>query len=527
MADSEFNWKSVSMNNGVIDQAIVNGSIKLLRGKMFGGSSSLNEMHYIRGHDQDFQKWFDEGNVDWGFDDVHRCFKKAENLQSKKLLTDPTINKFYGKDGPIVINRFNSTNRVNTNGVLKALHEIGIKYVPDLNVAGLMGSGIVTATAADGMRQSTNTGYLEPIKSKWNLNILKNAYVRKILITKDSKLAFGVEVEKDGRILTFYSIHEVILSAGAVNTPQLLMLSGIGPEEHLRSKNVSCLVDSPMVGQNLQDHLVVPITVYGDARAKKTTKESHRDVVNYILDRTGSLAESSLFTDITAFYSSPNILSHPEFQLYLSIIPKNTFDLKQFLKSQYGYEDLIIDSVVTMNKNYSLYFFAFSLLHPRSTGNISLSTNNPEDAPLIFTNYLNHPKDLQAAIQGIKMASKVAKSSFFKNMGGFLGRINWPACDDFDLDSEEYWECIGTNMVTSMSHLVGTCKMGPDSKTSVVNSRLKVHGVSHLRVVDASVMPDITSGSITAPSIMIAERAAEFIKEDYNFFFNIFKYPIF
>ncbi|KAJ8730233.1 hypothetical protein PYW07_017271 [Mythimna separata] len=279
MADSEFNWKSVSTNNGPIDQAIVNGSIKLSRGKMFGGSSSLNEMHYIRGHDADFQKWFDAGNEDWSLDDVHRCFKKAESLQSIKLLKDPTINKFYGKEGPIVINRFNSTKRDSTNGVLKACHEVGINYVPDLNVAGLMGCGIVTATAADGVRQSTNTGYLEPIKNRWNLKILKHAFARKILITNDSKLAFGVQVEKDGRILTFYSTHEVILSAGAVNTPQLLMLSGIGPKEHLSSKNIPCLVDSPMVGQNLQDHLVIPITVYGDGPDKKTEKEKHYDIL--------------------------------------------------------------------------------------------------------------------------------------------------------------------------------------------------------------------------------------------------------
>ncbi|KAJ8728013.1 hypothetical protein PYW08_016398 [Mythimna loreyi] len=518
IADSEFNWKSVSTNNQVIDQAIVNGSIKLSRGKMFGGSTNLNEMHYIRGHDKDFQKWFKAGNGDWSLDDVHRCFKKAESLQNMKLLQDPNINQFYGKEGPIVINKFNSTHRDITNGVLKACHEIGIKYVPDLNAAGLMGCGIVTATAADGVRQSTNTGYLAPIKNRWNLKILKNAFTRKILITSDSKLAFGVEVEKDGRILNFYSTHEVILSAGAVNSPQLLMLSGIGPYEHLHSKNIPCLVNSPMVGQNLQDHLVVPITVYGDGPEKKTTKEHHRDIINYIFDRTGSLAESSIYTDITAFFSTSNI-SYPEFQLYLSIIPKNTTDLQKFLKSKYGYKNTIIDSMVAINKNHSIYFFSFTLLHPHSTGNISLNTNNPKDAPLIFPNYFNDPRDLKASIQGLKMASKLAKTTFFKNMGGFLGRMNWPACNSFELDSDKYWECISPNIVTSMSHLVGTCKMGPDPKTSVVNSRLKVHGVSHLRVVDASVMPDITSGNIYAPSLMIAEKAAEFIKEEFSSYY--------
>ncbi|XP_050560672.1 ecdysone oxidase isoform X6 [Spodoptera frugiperda] len=514
LTDDDFNWNYVSMNNGVIDQAIINGSINLSRGKMFGGSSSLNDMHYFRGHDQDYQKWFDAGNTDWTHDDIYRCFKKIENLQNEKMLKDPAIRKYYGDKGEIVLNRFNSTDRDLMNSVLKSWHEMGFRYVPDLNMVGLMGSGIVTATAADGERQSTYTAYLEPIKNKWNVKILKNAVARKLLITNDSKLCFGVEVEKDGKILNFYATHEVILSAGAVNTPHLLMLSGIGPKEHLHSKNVTCLVESPMVGQNLQDHLVVPITVYGDGPEKPTEKETHRDIIDYLLDRKGRLAESAKFTDITAFYSTKNKPYHPEFQLYLSIVPKNTTDLDVLLKSQYRYKDSIIDSMTKLNKNHSLYFFAFNLLHPYSRGNISLNTNNPMDTPLIFTNYFSDPRDLKLAVQGLKMASKVVKTSFFKN-GGFLGRMNWEACDDFELDSEAYWECVSMNMVTSMSHLAGTCRMGPDPKTAVVTSRLKVHGVSHLRVVDASVMPEITSGNINGPCIMIAERGAEFIMEDY------------
>lgn len=515
MVDSEYNWKYVSKNNGAIDQAIINGSIHLSTGKMFGGSSSLNEMHYIRGHDQDFQDWFDEGNVDWSLDNVKRCFKKAESLQSKKMLKDPTISKYYGNEGPLVINRFNSTFRDITNGILKSWHEIGFKYVPDLNTAGLFGSGIVTATASDGVRQSTNTAYLVPIRNRRNIKILKHAFVRKILITEDSKVAFGVEVQKNGKILSFYSTHEVILSAGAVNSPHLLMLSGIGPKGHLRSKNITCLHDSPMVGQNLQDHLHIPITIYGDALQEETMNAKHRGVVNYILDRTGRLAESSMFKDISAFYSTQKGGLYPECQLYLSIIPKNTIQLRQYLTSQYRYKDSIVDSIAELNKNYTLYFFTFNLLHPYSTGNVSLKSNNPNDSPLIFTNYFDDPRDLVTAIKGLKMASKVVKSTFFKTIGGILGRMKWLPFDGLELDSEEYWECVCLNLVTSMHHLVGTCRMGPDPKTSVVDGRLRVHGVTHLRIIDASVMPKITSGNINGPSIMIGERGAEFIKEQY------------
>ncbi|KAH9642151.1 hypothetical protein HF086_007461 [Spodoptera exigua] len=513
-----FNWDYVSLNNGVTDQAIINGSVYLSRGKMFGGSSNLNEMHYIRGHDQDYQKWFDAGDIDWTHDDIHRCFKKIENLQNLKMLRDPAIRKYYGDKGQLVINRFNSTNKDITHNILKSWNEMGFKFVPDLNMAGLMGSGITMVTAANGERQSTYTAYLEPIKNKWNIKILKNAVAKKLLITKDSKLCFGVEVEKDGKILNFYATHEVILTAGAVSTPHLLMLSGIGPKEHLLSNDITCLVDSPMVGQNLQDHLLVPITVYGNGPEKPTTKETYRDVINYLLDRSGRLAESTKFTDVTAFYSTKNQPYHPEFQLYLSIVPKNTSNLEELLKSQYRYKDPIVDSMTELNKKHALYFFAFTLLHPYSRGNISLSPNNPEDAPIIYTNYFSDARDLRTAVQGLKLASKVVKTTFFKSIEGFLGRMNWPACDHFELDSEDYWKCVSLNMVTSMSHLVGTCRMGPNPNTAVVNSRLKVHGVSHLRVVDASVMPEITSGNIYAPCIMIAERGAEFIIEEYHNF---------
>ncbi|XP_026725137.1 glucose dehydrogenase [FAD, quinone]-like [Trichoplusia ni] len=516
MADSDSKWKYVSTNNGAVDQGIINGSINLSRGKMFGGGSSLNEMLYIRGHNLDFQDWYDAGNKEWSLDDVNRCFKKAESLQNEKLLKDPTIKPYYGSDGPLVLNRFNSTDTDITKKVLKSWHEIGFRHVNDLNSAGLFGSGFATVIASDGVRRSTNNAYLAPIRHKSNVKFLKNALVKKILITHDTKVVFGVKVEKDGRNLTFYSTHEVILSAGAVNSPQLLMLSGIGPKEHLRSKNITCVLDAPMVGQNLQDHLVVPITIYADRREIPVAEIGPSNIIQYIFNRTGPLAESSIFTDVSAFYATNKKQRQPECQLHLSIIPRHACDIKEYFTSLYRYKDSVVDSIANFNKNHTLFFFAFNLLHPYSTGNVSLSSNNPKDTPLIFTNYFNETSDLKTVIKGLKMASKVVKTIFFKSLGGFLGRMELKECDAFKLDSEDYWECVSLNLVTSMNHLVGTCKMGPDPNTSVVDSHLKVHGVSHLRVVDASVMPKITSGNILAPTVMIAERAAEMIRKQYE-----------
>ncbi|XP_075973417.1 ecdysone oxidase-like [Anticarsia gemmatalis] len=517
ITNSEYNWKYVTANNSVIGQAIINGSINLPMGKMFGGSSSLNGMVYTRGNERDFQSWYDEGNKQWSLDSVRRCFKNAEGLQKEDMICDPDIGRFYGVTGPIAINKFNSTSNC-TNGVLKAFHEIGFKVVPDLNVAGLFGSGAVTVTAADGLRHSTHKAYLKPARKRINLTVLKNAFVKKILISNDKTVAFGVEVEKKGKTMTFYSVHEVILSAGAVNTPKLLMLSGIGPEAELRSKNISCIVDSPMVGQNLQDHLRVPITIYGNQNMPDhhTVGEEHLSTIHYIFNRTGHLAHSNLMTDVMAFFTTQKNVTAPECQLQLMIKPKNATKLREHLTSIYRYKQPIVDYIIEKNKEHVLYFFALSLLHPYSRGNITLKSNDPKDPPLIFPNYFEDERDLKTVIKGIRMATKVVRTKFFKDVNGFLGRMPWPECDRNYLDGERYWRCISMNMVTSASNLVGTCKMGTDPKTSVVDSRLRVHGITHLRVVDASVMPTITSGDTAAPSIMIAERGAEFIKQEYD-----------
>lgn len=510
-----YDWQYYTQNDGVTNKANINNTVYWPRGKMLGGSSGINAMIYFRGNDFDYQRWYDAGNKDWSPSTIRNCFKKAESLQDQKLARNQGIRNFYGSKGPLVINTFNSTLRPETLNVLDAWNELGIKTVKDLNYANVMGSGIIRATAYNGHRGSTYEVYLKPIRRRENLHVITNAFVRKVLINEDTKEVNGVEVEYGGNIINFFASKEVILSAGTINTPQILMLSGIGPKEHLESKNIRCIVDLPAVGKYLQDHLIIPVTIFGDEPEEQSQAKQHFGAIQYIYNQTGPLAQNS-FTDVVALYARKRRALYPEFQNHLQIFGKNSPRLVRYLNSIPRYKQTVRESLINQNKNSSLYLFLFTLLHPYSTGFIYLNSSDPKDHPLIYAKYLNDTRDIDATVDGIKKLTEIVHTRFFKSINGRLGRISWPECDGFELDSDKYWSCIAINMVVSVYHPVGTARMGTDRKTSVVNSKLKVNDVKNLRVIDASVMMSHISGNINGPVIMIGERGANLIKRDYG-----------
>ncbi|XP_075973163.1 ecdysone oxidase-like [Anticarsia gemmatalis] len=514
MFRTKYDWQYLTENDGEIDQAMVNGSIAWPRGKMIGGSSNINAMIYIQGNDYNYDTWYNAGNKEWSVKEVRRCFRKLESYQDKHLLKNPKIRKHYGQDGPLVINTFNSTYRVVTKYILSAWDEMGIKNVPDLNTANLMGSGIMAATAAKGERQSASKAYLNPAKHRKNLVIVKNCFVRKVLIDKSTKKAYGVEAEYGSEIFTYFSNKEVILSAGTINSPQLLMLSGVGPQDHLASKNIETIVDSPMVGENLQDHIIVLVITAANQSNPETKCDERFDVFKYLYNRTGYLAQNS-FSDILAFYSKSDSAIYPDYQSHLTVIWKNSSNTQNIF-NRFRFNDTVSRPLVELNKKHTFFMFAFNLLLPKSRGTILLRSNDPKEPPIIKPNYFKDRRDLESAVTGIMKLLKVLKTKYFTSVGGFLVRMRWPECDKYRLGSRGYWRCVCKNMVLTVYHPVGTCMMGSDPKTSVVDSRLRVHGVDNLRVIDASIMPTITSGNTNGPAIMIGERGAEFVKEDHG-----------
>ncbi|KAJ8730241.1 hypothetical protein PYW07_017279 [Mythimna separata] len=508
---TEFDWQYTTVNNGLTNQANKGGNVKWPRGKMLGGSGSMNVMAYVQGHPLDYMSWFNEGNIEWHPDIVKQYFKKAESLQDPVRLKIPTVYNHYGHNGPLVLSAFNGTDDNLVVNILSAFDEIGIKNVDDLNTANNVGSSRFISTVNEGKRVNSATAYLNPIaRQRKNLKIVKKSFVTKIIL--DGRSACGVEVDHYGNKLTLKAKHEVILSAGSIDTPKLLMLSGVGPRKHLAEKNIKTVLDSPMVGQNLHDHTMVPILIFADKPEGPDQATKSFESIRYLYDSQGYLSSVN-YHDVSGFYSANPNATYPDFQSVILVSKKNDESIKSFAS---GFVKSVENSILKQSVNKSLFQARTILLHPDSRGNITLNSNDPYEHPLIYYDNFSDLNDLDNQAVGMKILAEMVNTTYFKSIGAKLGRIELAACDGYELGSTDYWKCIAINMPTTVFHPVSTARMGRNINCSVVNSRLKVHGIRGLRVVDASVMPTITSGNTNAPTVMIAERAADLIKQDHN-----------
>ncbi|XP_014367656.2 glucose dehydrogenase [FAD, quinone] [Papilio machaon] len=508
---SEFDWQYKTVPTGKTNCANVGESIDWPRGKMLGGSSAINGMVYFRGVADDFKKWFDLGNNEWCADVVFKYYKKLESLQDQKLLHNPHIKDLYGLNGPQVINTFNRSDEELVKNLLESYNQIGLQKQEDLHLANLLGAGLSRDTAYNGIRASTATTYLSQIQHRENFKLIKNAFVVKILLDSNSK-AYGVVVKYRGKEIKVFASEEVIISAGSINSPQLLMLSGIGEKKHLESKDIACKVDLPGVGKNLQDHLTINIPIFGTQPDYQNEIEKYLSFALYSYNRTGLLSQSN-FPHLIAFYSRNKNAKYPEFEAHVNVWRKNSSSAKNLFSI---FKEPIYQSFSELSEKYDCIVFRFNLLRPYSRGNIYLNTSNPFDHPLIYANYLEDERDIEATVEGIRMLTGIIETDYFKSINAFIGRYNWPKCNKYKLNSYGYWRCIAPEIVTTIYHPVGTCAMGPDPSSAVVDSRLRVHHVKGLRVIDASIMPYITSCNTNGPTIMIGERGSDLIKEDHG-----------
>lgn len=504
------------------------------RGKVLGGSSVLNTMLYIRGNKRDYDHWVAQGNEGWSYEDVLPYFKKSQDQRNPYLAR----NKRYHATGRIILSLFDTLlifqivylggyqtvqdcpyNTPLGIAFLEAGQEMGYD-ITDVNGAQQTGFALYQFTMRRGTRCSTAKAFLRPIRLRQNLHISLWSHVTKVLIDPATRRAYGVEFVKDGQKHIVKARKEVILSAGAINTPQLLMLSGVGPKEHLEEKGISVVHDSPGVGQNLQDHIAVGgITFLVDHPVSLVINRlvNLNTAFRYAIKEDGPMTSSIGLEAVgfipTKYANASDDWPDIEFMITSS---STAADGGTQVKKAHGLTDEFYKSVFE-SINYKDTFGVFPMmLRPKSRGYIKLRSKNPFEYPLLYHNYLTHPDDVGVLREGVKAAIAFGETTALKRFGSRLHMAVLPNCKHLPLFTDEYWDCAIRQYTLSIYHYSCTAKMGsPEDPYAVVDSKLRVYGVAGLRVVDASIMPTITNGNINAPVIMIGERGADFVKEDW------------
>ncbi len=465
LLDTERDWAYTSMPLATTGRAV-----NVPRGRMLGGSSSINAMIYIRGNRADYDGWRDEfGAKGWGYDDVLPYFVKAE---SNARLAGP----WHGADGPLRVEDPLYTHPLSRDWVGAAV-DWGLADNKDFNGATQTGAGLYQLTCRDGRRWSVADAYLHPVADRANLTVRTEATVTRILIEKGA--ATGVVYRRAGVEQTVRADGEVLLCAGAIASPQLLMLSGVGPAEHLREHGIEVLLDAPAVGTGLQDHASAPLVwnTHG-ATDQRDLAESEEALAQWVSDRRGPL--TSNIAEAALFFSTTGS-AVPDIQVHAGATT--------FWDDGRGHSDQPgAGATVT-------------LLTPESRGEVRLRSAEPTDHPNIDFRFYEHRTDLETLITGLEMVLDIAgHEPLASHLTGPL-LLNTATPDRAQL--AEYVR----RYTQTLYHPVGTCAMG-----AVVDPRLRVRGVDNLRVVDASVMPAVVRGNTNAPVVMIAEKAADLIK---------------
>ena len=452
------------------------------RGKVLGGSSSINGLLYIRGQHADYDGWRQLGCEGWGWDDVHPYFKRAQHQERGK-------DDFHATGGPLNVSDATEGHEV-SDAVVAACEQAGLPH-RDFNGADQEGAGWYQLTVKNGQRCSAAVAYLHPAMGRANLKVETRALATRVVF--EGKHAVGVEILQNGQRRTLRAAREVILAGGAVNSPQLLQLSGIGPGELLQKHGIAVVQELRGVGENLQDHYVIAmqyrlkpnvVSVNELTRGLRFAGEA----VKYAFQRKGLLTLSA--AHIAAFCKSRPELSGPDIQFH--ILPA-TMDTQK----------LLLEQKMELERQPGLTI-APCQLRPESRGHIRIKSPDATVYPSIFANYLSDPIDQQVAVAELKWGRKIASQPALQQF--IVNELLPGAALQSDAELLEFARGAGTTIY----HPVGTCQMGHGTN-AVVDPQLRVHGVEGLRVVDASVMPRLVSGNTNAPTIMIAEKAADMI----------------
>lgn len=455
------------------------------RGKVLGGSSSINAMVCTRGHRRDYDHWAELGCEGWAYEQVLPYFRKSENFDAPLGYENLA---YHGQGGPLNVTRHRSTNPI-CHAFVEAGQQAGYRYNADFNGAGQEGFGFFNIFQQGGQRCSNARAYLtDDVRRRHNLTILTRARAHRVLL--DGKTATGVRAQVGPDVLDLHARREVILSAGALQSPQLLMLSGIGPKAELEKHGIDVVLDAPGVGANLQDHLEVIV----ETKSASTAGFSYRPIgflkslwatLLYLLLRRGALTSNGV--EAGAFIKSDPSEEVPDLQLHFAAVP-NLYHGMNF---------------IPMLQRYAYVAFVYDC-RPLSRGRVGLYSANPGDPPLIDPRYLTERRDIDKLVKGVRLIREVLAQPAFRR------HREIELSPGPQVTSDEQLEHFVREKAETTYHPVGTCRMGIDP-LAVVDPQLRVRGMKGLRVADASIMPTIVGANTNAPTTMIAEKAADLV----------------
>lgn len=438
-------------------------------------------MLYVRGHKNDFDLWSNfHGNQGWDYESVLQYFKKSENNQNPAFVNYKN-GTYHSDKGLMKVDFFGS--KIPYNQVfLDAFNEIGVETIDNINVDKVFGVTKVQGNIWNGRRQSTAKAFLIPANDRKNLQIIYNAEVQKIIIDENNR-ATGVEfIYKGIHYVNAYAQKEIVLSAGSIMSPKILMLSGIGPKDHLHELGIPVKSDLP-VGHNLIEHICVRLffSFPSSQEPVDPIRAKIDDLYNFAVHNAGPLAHGYQ-VEATGFYNSFNGTDYPDMQISYFHLPPNLDYQKTILG---GFEWKIKNFFFETLKQFEIGYIFAELIQPKSRGYIKLNSSQPNDKPILRPNYLTDNDDVQAILRSIKQILAVLDTKAYKEKGAKLLRIPLENCDHLEYMSDEYWLCYIRYISYPSNHSVGTSKMGPDSDSqAVVDARLRVRGVKRLRQID-------------------------------------------
>ncbi|KAK4887873.1 hypothetical protein RN001_004144 [Aquatica leii] len=508
MADAlwylEYNWNYRTTPQTTACLGMPKRQCAYPRGKVLGGSSGINALIYTRGCKKDYDNWCAQGNPGWCYKDVLSFFKKSENSEIDGDLF------YHGFNGYLNVEYSKPLNTRQKRAFIDGNIELNRIFL-DYNGRRQEGVGVTQLNTKKGRRCSTDAAFLENASHRPNLKILTHSHVAKILIDPKTKKAYGVLFAKNNKYYIARSRKDIVISAGTIGSPQLLMLSGIGPKLHLEELKIPVIKDLS-VGENFQDHVG-----FGLLHFKTDFPEWGKSLRDNVIDYLNGVGEfTDTFNAKGIAFVRTNLTKTDDFpDLELIVLGSNSTSI--YLKKLFNYDDETFKYGWPSEDLSRIFTIKLILMHPKSRGYVKLKSSDPFDYPIINPMLLSDPnfRDIETIYEGIQLTLKLLDTKAFKKLGAKLYRVHLPACKEFKYLSKEYWYCHIRQVGTSIAHIVGTCKMGPNPlHGAVVDHRLRVHGVQNLRVADASIMPLVPSGHTNAASMMIGEKAAHMIREE-------------